>query len=86
MSTLLNKPTYVIKLSMKGEGGVKKVQKSVYVVYGSPLRNIFSEFQIIQLSTYKRINENYKIFSTSILYQGACTPFLGILISKTLIY
>ena len=35
MSTLLNKPMYVIKLSTKGEGGVKKVPKSVYVVYGS---------------------------------------------------
>ena len=36
MSTLRNKPMYLIKLSTKGEGGVKKVPKSFYVVDGSP--------------------------------------------------
>ena len=30
-----------MKLSMKGEGGVKKVQKSVYVVYGSPQSKLY---------------------------------------------
>ena len=36
MTTLPHKP-YLVKVSMKGGGGGRNIQKSVHVVYGYPL-------------------------------------------------